>query len=448
MKVKGIILAAGKGTRMKSDIPKVLHRAAGRTMAEWAVNSALSVDEKPTVVVGHSKEEVMQILEGKADFVFQLEQKGTGHAVMMAKENIKGSDYTVITYGDMILLRKESIEGLVDLTINENLDAAVLTAFADDPTGLGRIINNSEGYVEKIVEHRDANEEQLKINEINTGVFCFKSDALLDALGKIGCDNSQGEYYLTDAVEIINKSGGRIKSAHCDALEALGTNDRAQLALSAKELRRRINNEHMINGVTLIDPDNTYIDADVKIGNDTIIYPGCVIEGKTEIGSGCVIYGATNIKDSKIAENVTIKASNILHSSVGSGTNVGPNAYLRPKSKIGKNCKIGDFVEIKNSDIGDDTKISHLTYVGDADIGKDVNLGCGVVVVNYDGKNKNRTVVEDNAFVGCNTNLVSPVRVGKGAYTAAGSTITEDVPEGALAIARSRQINKEDWKKK
>jgi len=448
MKVKGIILAAGKGTRMKSDIPKVLHRAAGRTMAEWAVNSAASVDNRPTVVVGHSKEEVMEILDGKADFVFQLEQKGTGHAVMMAKENIKGSDYTVITYGDMILLRKESIEGLVDLTINENLDAAVLTAFADDPTGLGRIINNAEGYVEKIVEHRDANEEQLKINEINTGVFCFKSDILLDALGKIGCDNSQGEYYLTDAVEIINKSGGRIKSAHCDALEALGTNDRAQLAQSAKELRRRINHEHMINGVTLIDPDNTYIDADVVIGNDTIIYPGCVIEGKTEIGSGCVIYGATNIKDSKIADNVTIKASNITHSSVDSGTNIGPNAYLRPKSKIGKNCKIGDFVEIKNSDIGDDTKISHLTYVGDADIGKDVNLGCGVVVVNYDGKNKNRTVVEDNAFVGCNTNLVSPVRVGKGAYTAAGSTITEDVPEGALAIARSRQINKEDWKKK
>ena len=447
MKVKGIILAAGKGTRMKSDTPKVLHKAAGRTMVEWAVDSASSVDSRPAVVVGHSKEMVMKILDGRADFVFQEEQKGTGHAVIIAKDYIKGSDDTVITYGDMILLRKESIEKLVDLTIESNLDAAVLTAFADDPTGLGRIINDAEGYVEKIVEHRDATQEQLKINEINTGVFCFKSDVLLNALGKIGCDNSQGEYYLTDTVEIINKAGGKIKSAHCDALEALGTNDRAQLALSAKELRRRINTEHMINGVTLIDPENTYIDAGVKIANDTIIYPGCVIEGKTQIGSNCVIYGATNIKNSKISDNVTIKASNIVESEVGSGTNVGPNAYLRPNSVIGKDCKVGDFVEIKNSNISDGTKISHLTYVGDADVGKNVNLGCGVVVVNYDGKGKHRTIVEDDAFVGCNTNLVAPVKVGRGAYTAAGSTITEDVPADSLAIARSRQVNKENWKK-
>ena len=298
MKIKGIILAAGKGTRMKSEIPKVLHKAAGRTMVEWAVNSVSSLDTKPTVVVGHSKEMVMELLADRADFAFQLEQKGTGHAVMMAKEHITGSDYTVITYGDMMLLRKESINSLIDLTVKNKLDAAVLTAFADDPTGLGRIINDSKGYVKKIVEHRDATEDQLKINEINTGVFCFNSDVLLESLEKIGCSNSQGEYYLTDIVEIINEAGGKIRSNHCDALEALGTNDRAQLAISAKELRRRINNEHMLNGVTLIDPDNTYIDADVKIENDTIIYPGCVIEGNTEIGTNCVIYGATNIKNS------------------------------------------------------------------------------------------------------------------------------------------------------
>ena len=447
MKVKGIILAAGKGTRMKSEIPKVLHKAAGKTMAEWAIKSVSLVDKKPTLVVGHSRELVKETLGDIVEYAVQAEQKGTGHAVMMAKDSVVGSEYVVITYGDMILLKQESIKNLVDYTVENNLEAAILTAIAEDPTGLGRIINDADGYIKKIVEHKDATDEQLQINEINTGVYCYRSEALLNVLDKLNCNNAQGEYYLTDTVEIINTSGGRIGSVSCDALEALGTNDRVQLALSAKELRRRINNEHMLNGVTLIDPDNTYIDADVQIGNETIIYPGCVIEGNSKIGSGCVIYGSTNIKNSQIEDNVTIKASNILNSFIDSHTNIGPNAYLRPNTKIGKNCKVGDFVEIKNSNIGDDTKISHLTYVGDADVGKNVNLGCGVVFVNYDGEKKHRTIVEDSAFIGCNTNLISPVKIGKGAYTAAGSTITEDVPEKALAIARSRQTNKEGWKK-
>lgn len=447
MKVKGIILAAGKGTRMKSELPKVLHRAAGMTMAEWAIHSLALVDSKPTVVIGHSKELVKETLKDVCDYAVQAEQKGTGHAVMMAKESIAGSDYTVITYGDMILLKQESIKELVDYTINNKLDAAMLTAIADDPTGLGRIVKDTHGYVKSIVEHKDASDEQLKIKEINTGVYCYKTEALLDSLDKLDCNNSQSEYYLTDTVEIINAKGGKIASIDVDPLEALGTNDRSQLALSAKELRKRINKAHMLNGVTLIDPESTYIDQGVVIKNDTTIYPGCVIEGKTKIGSNCVIYGSTNIKNAKIADCVTIKASNILDSTVDSKTSIGPNAYLRPNSIIGKDCKIGDFVEIKNSVIGDGTKISHLTYVGDADVGKNVNLGCGVVIVNYDGCNKHRTVVQDNAFVGCNTNLISPVKVGEGAYTAAGSTITDDVPSRALAIARSRQTNKEGWNK-
>jgi bifunctional UDP-N-acetylglucosamine pyrophosphorylase/glucosamine-1-phosphate N-acetyltransferase len=447
MKVKGIILAAGKGTRMISELPKVLHKAAGMTMAQWAIYSLATVDSKPTVVIGHSKELVKKTLGDIADYAVQDEQKGTGHAVMMAKESIAGSDYVVITYGDMILLKQESIKELVDYTINNRLDAAMLTAIADDPTGLGRIIKDADGYVKSIVEHKDASEEQLKINEINTGVYCYKTESLLNSLDKLDCNNSQGEYYLTDTIEIINAEGGKILSIYVDPLEALGTNDRAQLALSAKELRRRINMNHMLKGVTLIDPENTYIDEGVLIGNDTIIYPGCVIEGKTEIGSNCVIYGASNIKNAKIADYVTIKSSDILDSTIDSRTNIGPNAYLRPNSKVGKDCKIGDFVEIKNSTIGDGTKISHLTYVGDADVGKNVNLGCGVVVVNYDGIKKHRTIIEDNSFVGCNTNLISPVKIGEGAYTAAGSTITHDVPSRALAIARSRQTNKEGWNK-
>lgn len=447
MKVKGIILAAGKGTRMKSELPKVLHRAAGMTMAEWAIYSLNLVDEKPTVVIGHSKELVKNTLGDICDYAVQAEQKGTGHAVMMAKESIVGSDYTVITYGDMILLKQESIKELVDYTINNNLDAAMLTAIADNPTGLGRIMKDANGYVQSIVEHKDASHDQLKIKEINTGVYCYRTESLLNSLDKLDCNNSQGEYYLTDTIEIINSQGGKIASINVDPLEALGTNDRSQLALSAKELRKRINLKHMLNGVTLIDSDNTYIDQGVIIGNDTTIYPGCVFEGKTEIGSNCVIYGATNIKNTKISDNVTIKASNVLDSTVDSGTNIGPNAYLRPNSTIGKDCKIGDFVEIKNSVIGDGTKISHLAYVGDADVGKNVNLGCGIVIVNYDGCNKHRTIIEDNAFVGCNNNLVAPVKIGEGAYTAAGSTITEDVPSRALAIARSRQTNKEGWNK-
>jgi len=447
MDIKAIILAAGKGTRMKSDLPKVLHKAAGKTMVEWAINSVALVDNKPTIVIGYGKDLVIKSLGDRADYAIQDEQKGTGHAVMMAKDNAEGSDYVVITYGDMVLLKQETVKQLVDYTIDNKLDAAMITAIAKDPTGLGRIINDENGYVAKIVEHKDASEEQLKICEINTGVYCYKADRLLDALDKLDCNNAQSEYYLTDTVEIINEAGGKIGRITCDEKEALGTNDKYQLSLSAKELRFRINKKHMINGVMLIDPENTYIDADVKIGNDTTIYPGCVIEGDTKIGSGCIIYGSTNIKDSHILDNVSIKSSNIIESSIDSGTTIGPNAYLRLNSKIGKGCKIGDFVEIKNSVIGDGTKISHLVYAGDADVGKNVNLGCGVVVVNYDGKNKHRTVVEDNAFVGCNTNLVSPVKVGEGAYTAAGSTITENVPSNALGIARSRQINKENWKK-
>lgn len=447
MNIKAVILAAGKGTRMKSDLPKVLHRAAGKTMAEWAINSVALVDKTPTIVIGHSKELVMKTLGQSADYAFQDEQKGTGHAVMMAVDSIKNSDYSVITYGDMILLKQESIKKLVDYTIEKNLDAAMLTAIADDPSGLGRIIKDEDGFVLKIVEHKDASDEQRQIKEINTGLFCFKTNLLISSLDKLDCNNAQSEYYLTDTIEIINNENGKIGRILIDSLEALGTNDRAQLALSAKELRSRINEQHMLAGVTLIDPDNTYIDADVKIGNDTTIYPGCVIEGNTEIGSGCIVYGSSIIQNSKIENNITIKASTITDSYIDSNTNIGPNAYLRPKSKVGKNCKVGDFVEIKNSNIGDNTKISHLAYVGDADIGTDVNLGCGVVVVNYDGKNKYRTVVGDGAFIGCNTNLVSPVKVGKGAYTAAGSTITDDVPGDALAIARSKQINKEGWKK-
>lgn len=446
MKIKAVILAAGEGKRMKSAMPKVLHSLCGRPLVEWSIGAAAAVGGSPVVVVGRGREEVMKALAGASvTFAVQEEQKGTGHAVMMARREFESADCVLVLPGDMPLIRPETVQKLVDCVVKDNRDAAVLYTVAEDPAGYGRILRDEYGDIKGIVEHRDANKVQREIHEINTSAYCFSRDMLLFALDHMGCNNDQKEYYLTDAISIIANMGGKVSGVQGEAEEGMGVNDRAQLAQAAAVLRGRINRAHMLAGVTIIDPETTYIDWDVKIGCDTIIYPGNVLEAGTVVGEGCTLYPNSRIVKSSIGDRTDITSSVITETAVGGGCHVGPFAYTRPGSRIGNNIKIGDFVEIKNSNIGDGTKISHLTYVGDADVGKDVNLGCGVVFVNYDGRKKYRTTVEDGAFVGCNTNLVAPVKVGKRGYTAAGSTITEDVPEDALAIARSRQTNKEGW---
>ncbi len=447
MKAKAIILAAGKGTRMKSDIPKHLFDVAGRTMVEWVTLAAKAVDKKPIVITNSDNAQMKSILGEGVEYVIQYEQLGTGHAVMMAEDYFPEKGYVVVILGDMALLKGESVRTLVETTQQKGWTGAVLTALTDNPFGYGRIVRDDNDNVVAIVEQRDASDEQLKINEINTGVMCFEADTLKTALKNIQNNNSQGEYYLTDTIKIMVREGQKIGAVQCAFEESLGVNDRAQLAQAGKIMRGRINTEIMKSGVTMIDPDTTYISGNCAIGHNATIYPGNVLEGKCTIGENTVLYPNNHITDSDIGSDSEVRASTLLEAKVGNNTTVGPNAFLRPKTVVGNGCRIGDFVEVKNSNIGDGTKISHLTYVGDADLGKNINVGCGVVFVNYDGKAKYRTKIEDNAFIGCNTNLISPVSVGEGSYIAAGATVTKDVPKDALAIARARQENKENWAK-
>lgn len=443
-----VILAAGEGKRMKSKKSKVLHKVCGMTLIDWVYNSVKNAGVNETiVVVGHKAEDVKESLGDKVLYAHQDKQLGTGHAVMQAKEYFSGKDGQVLVLcGDTPLITSETVSKTFEIHSRNNNSATIITAELDNPSGYGRIVRDENNNVLRIVEDRDANEDEKKIKEINSGMYCFNIKDLEEALGELDNNNSQGEYYLTDTIEILIKKGLKVGAVKVDDRnEILGINDRVQLATANEILRKRILTYHMKNGVTIIDPNNTYIDAGVSIGMDTIIYPGCIIEGKTEIGEDCIIGPSSRIVGSKISKGVEVKNSVVLDSSVDEGTCIGPFAYLRPGSVIGKKVKIGDFVEVKKSVIGDGTKISHLTYVGDAEVGSNVNLGCGVVVVNYDGKKKHKTKIGDNCFVGCNVNLVSPVEVKDNAYIAAGSTITEEVPENSLAIARARQVVKEDW---
>ncbi|MDD4796462.1 MAG: bifunctional UDP-N-acetylglucosamine diphosphorylase/glucosamine-1-phosphate N-acetyltransferase GlmU [Eubacteriales bacterium] len=445
MKTRVICLAAGEGKRMKSSLPKVLHPLCGLPMVQWALAAVESVDAQPILVVGHGRDEVMQTVGDAAQYAVQARQLGTGHAVMTARDYLDDTvDCVLVTAADMPLLTAQTIRRLC-AAMDGDADAAVLTAVLDDAFGYGRILRDDAGHITGIVEQRDATEAQRTICEINTAVYIFKRERLLDALDHLTCDNDQNEYYLTDAIGYLAEKGGKIAGVTADAGEAMGVNDRVQLSQAAAVLRRRINEEHMRAGVTLIGPEQTYIDYGVTIGPDTVVWPNNHLTGGTVIGKNCLLLPGSRIVASRVGDRVTIESSVLTQASVGDDTTVGPFAYMRPHSVAGARVKIGDFVEIKNANIGDDTKISHLTYVGDADVGRRVNLGCGVVFVNYDGKHKYRSVVDDDAFIGCNTNLVAPVHVGSGAFTAAGSTITQDVPADALAIARSRQVNKEGW---
>jgi bifunctional UDP-N-acetylglucosamine pyrophosphorylase / glucosamine-1-phosphate N-acetyltransferase len=445
LNIIGIVLAAGQGKRMKSKLYKVLHPVCGKPMVGHVTDvlEQLGVKRK-VVVVGHGAEAVKAYLGDRAEYALQEQQLGTGHAVMQTRALLAEEEgLTILVYGDTPLITAESLRRMMDLHREQGAAVTLLTALFEQPQGLGRIIRNERGHVTEIVEQKDCSPEQDAIKEINAGTYCFDNRKLFEALSKINNNNAQNEYYLTDVIGILREQGETI-AAYCtpDWIESIGVNDRLALSEAEQYMRERINRKHMLNGVTLIDPTATYIEADVQIGSDTIVYPGSFLRGQTRIGEECIIGPNSDITDATIGHRVQIKQSVLLECKVGDETTIGPFAYLRPGADLGAKVKIGDFVEIKNATLGEGTKVSHLSYVGDAKVGKNVNIGCGAITVNYDGYNKHLTEVEDDAFVGSNVNLIAPVKVGKGAYVVAGSTITHDVNADDLAIARERQTNK------
>ena len=446
MGLYSIILAAGEGKRMKSNIAKPLQQAAGKALVEWVLDTAEETgSDENIVVIGHKAEDVKAYLGDRAKYAYQYEQLGTGHAVMQGIESIKDVDGTVmVLYGDSPLIEAETLKRVREDHSKKMRAATVITAIADEPYGYGRIVREN-GEIVRIVEQKDASEDEQKITEGNSGMYFFDIQKLKESLSKITNDNSQGEYYITDVIEIMLSEGEKVGAYVTDLEQTMGVNDKLQLSQVGKILNRRKVEALMLAGVTIIDPDKVQVTTNVKVGRDTVLYPGTVLEGDSVIGENCVIGSNTSLNNCKVGNNTKILETVGIDSEIGSDTNVGPFAYLRPGTKVGSEVKIGDFVEVKNSTIDDGTKVAHLTYIGDADVGKRVNFGCGTVVVNYDGVNKHRTIIEDDCFIGCNTNLVSPVVVRHGAYTAAGSTITDEVPPESLAIARSKQVVKEQW---
>ncbi len=446
MGLYSIIVAAGEGKRMKSNIAKPLQQAAGKALVEWVLDTAEETgSDENIVVIGHKAEDVKAYLGDRAKYAYQYEQLGTGHAVMQGIESIKDVDGTVmVLYGDSPLIEAETLKRVREDHSKKMRAATVITAIADEPYGYGRIVREN-GEIVRIVEQKDASEDEQKITEVNSGMYFFDIQKLKESLSKITNDNSQGEYYITDVIEIMLSEGEKVGAYVTDLEQTMGVNDKLQLSQVGKILNRRKVEALMLAGVTIIDPDKVQVTTNVKVGRDTVLYPGTVLEGDSVIGENCVIGSNTSLNNCKVGNNTKILETVGIDSEIGSDTNVGPFAYLRPGTKVGSEVKIGDFVEVKNSTIDDGTKVAHLTYIGDADVGKRVNFGCGTVVVNYDGVNKHRTIIEDDCFIGCNTNLVSPVVVRHGAYTAAGSTITDEVPPESLAIARSKQVVKEQW---
>ena len=433
-----IILAAGKGTRMKSKVVKVLHHLAGKPMLQHLIDTAEKLSsQKTVVVVGHQGEDVERAVSGEnLGFVYQHEQKGTGHAVLQAKDLMhEYSGATLVLVGDAPLLTVETLKELVETHFTSGADATILSTFLHDPYGYGRIVRDVDDTFWRIVEQSDLTTEEADIREINTGIYVFDNRKLFAALDKIRPENKQGEYYLTDVFSTFLAEGGRVEVVKTDdPEETIGINDRVRLAEAEKIMRERINERTMLAGVTLIDPATTYIDANAEIGQDTIIYPFTFIEGKSRIGADAVIGPNVRIVDSIIGDEVHVNNSVILESTVHEKVNVGPFAYIRPESVIHAGAKVGDFVEIKKSVIGKGSKVPHLSYVGDATVGEGCNIGCGTITANYDGKNKHRTVMGNGVFIGSNTTLVAPVTLGDGAKTGAGAVVTRDVPENTVVV--------------
>ena len=445
-----LILAAGKGTRMKSATPKVLHRAAGLPLIEHVLRAAAAVRPvTTTLVVGHQAADVRAALARwpALGFAVQEPQLGTGHAVLQAEAALRGATGTLLLLsGDVPLLRGETLVALADAHRQRGAAATVVTARVRHPDGYGRIVRTG-GEISAIVEHKDASEEERRIDEINSGIYAFDLAPLFDGLKAIGAANAQREYYLPDLVRIYRERGLPVHTfALQDEREILGVNSRRELAEVAAIMHKARNEALMDSGVTLVDPAAAYVGPDVTIGPDTILHPGVYLEGHTRIGSGCEIHSGVRIVDSVIGDKVVINNFCVIVSSrVEAGAQLGPFARLRPETVVGEDVHIGNFVELKKTSIGKGSKAPHLTYLGDATVGERVNVGAGTITCNYNGVTKNPTVIEDGAFIGSDSQLIAPVRVGRGAYVAAGSSITEDVPPGALAITRGRQVNKDGW---
>ena len=456
MSFSTIILAAGKGTRMKSDLPKVLHLVCGRPMINYPLIEAKKAGAKEIVaVIGHGAEAVRSSLkedlrEETPNFVIQEEQLGTGHAVMVCETAIEDKEIPVIILcGDAPLIRSSTITGLVKSHQENRNSVTVLTADMDSPTGYGRIVKDGSE-IRKIVEEKDASEAEKRISEVNSGVYCVDGKFLFEALKKIGSNNAQGEYYLTDIIGIGRDSGLKVGwSKLADSDEIMGINSRKELTAANRIMGKRITDSLMESGVSILDPDNTYIDYGIEIGSDSIIYPQVSLKGRTLIGKGCIIEAGTQIKDSKIGDDSHIKPYCVISESVlERETTIGPFAHIRPLSLIKQKAKVGNFVEIKKSVINECSKVNHLSYIGDAEIGRDVNIGAGTITCNYDGYNKFKTVIEDGAFIGSGANLVAPVTIGKGAIIGAGSTITKAVAQDSLALTRAVQRDVKGWARK
>ena len=447
--LSAVVLAAGQGTRMKSKLPKVLHKVCGVPMVNQVIRIIKNAGcTRCIAVTGFKEELVRKSLGDSVSFVHQTEQLGTGHAVMQAMPLLESDEdgYVLVICGDTPLLRAETIRHLIDVCIHNRASATVLTARLDNPFGYGRVIRDKDGHMQRIVEQKDGTESELAVNEINTGTYCFHVADLVDALHKIDNHNAQQEYYLTDVFGIMIRENKQVIPVVAeDADETMGVNSRRQLATANKVLYLRKAEELMDQGITIVSPENTYIGQDVMVGHDTTILPGTILSGNTRVGEDCVIGPDTQLDNVTCGNGNTLNRVYAHDCTIGNNNTMGPFVHLRPDTDIHNHVKIGNFVEVKNSHVGTGSKLPHLSYIGDSDIGSSVNIGCGCITVNYDGKKKHRTIIEDNAFVGCNSNMVAPVTIGAGAYIGAGSTITKDVPGDDLGIARAKQKNIEGW---
>lgn len=448
MQTRAIILAAGKGTRMKSKKAKVLHELCGTPMIGHVISNVKDAGfQEVHTVIGTDSEAVSAYLADDVHTAVQEEQKGTAHAVGQLRDALQNKEgQTLVICGDTPLISARTLKALLEYHNEKSSVATILSAEAENPFGYGRIVRNYDGTVKRIVEEKDATSEIKEIREISSGTFIFDNKALFEALYQVRNDNAQDEYYLPDVIPWLFEHYKAIEAFETETFEeTMGINDRIALSKAEEIMRERINVRHMQNGVTLMDPKTTYIDDSVKISADTVIYPNVFLQGETTVGSSVTITNGSHITDSVISDDSVIKQSVVTESTVGSGTTVGPFAQLRPGTVLGEEVKIGNFVEVKKAELKDGAKVSHLSYIGDASIGERTNIGCGSITVNYDGANKFKTEIGQDAFIGCNTNLVAPVTVGDRAFIAAGSTITDEVPDDSLAIARSRQTTKDGY---
>ncbi len=443
--INAIILAAGKGTRMKSEEAKCLQLVLGKPILRHIVDALKGAGvEKVTIVIGYRGQDIQDYFKDEVNYAWQHQQQGTGHAVTMATEVKDSCDKTIVINGDVPLVKVETFKQL--LKDKDNCDLVLLSTLMEDPQRYGRIVRNEKGEFIKVVETDDCDEEEIKIKEINGAIYCFDNAKLWECLPLLEKKNKQQEYYLTDVIELFVNKGYKVQATIVqDNLEIMGVDHRLGQQTATKKLQSDINNKMLENGVFLVDSQSIYIEDGVLIESDVTIYPNVEIRGKTTIKSGSIIGSGSLIIDSEIANNVKIESSKISESKIGRGTTIGPYAHLRNNCEIGEHCRIGNFVEMKKTIFGDGSKCAHLTYLGDCIIGKEVNIGCGVVAVNYDGKNKFTTRIDDGAFIGSNVNLIAPIHIGENALIAAGSTVDQDVAAGAMGIARAKQCNKADY---